>query len=101
MRDALINIFNQQVTLENNTRFSYTISPYELRNSLGAVVAILQQYNFTRSDINDGALYCRLYKTKEGYWYDISDDEMVADKNILRMLKTALDNQEGKLALAV
>jgi len=46
MRDALNNLVSNQITLEDSSQFYYTISPYELTNSLGNIIAVLQEYNF-------------------------------------------------------
>ena len=71
MRDALKNRFSNQITLEDNSQFYYTISPYELTNALGNIIAVLQEYNFIKNDENNGQFCCKLYRTKEGNWYDI------------------------------
>jgi len=34
--------------LEDGNVFYYSISPYELKNSLGQSIAVLQEYNFTK-----------------------------------------------------
>ena len=54
MRDTLKNLFSNQITLEDNSQFYYTITPYELINALGNIIAILQLYNFIKKDDNDG-----------------------------------------------
>ncbi|HEY5368102.1 MAG TPA: hypothetical protein VIJ75_03855 [Hanamia sp.] len=99
MRDALKNLFSNQITLEDNSQFYYTISPYELTNALGSIIAVLQEYNFTKKDDNDGQFSCKLYKTNEGNWYDIEEVKMVAEKAVLRMLKSAIDAKEYNAAL--
>jgi len=50
MRDALKTLFSNQITLEDNNLFYYTITAYELTNTLGHVVAVLQEYSFTKAD---------------------------------------------------
>ena len=94
MRDALKNIFSNQITLEDNSQFYYTIKPYELTNALGNIIAVLQEYNFTKKDDNNEDFSCKLYKTKEGNWYDIEEAKMDTEKVILRMLKSAIDAKE-------
>jgi len=96
MRDALKNVFSKQITLEDNSQFYYTIRPYELTNALGNVIAIFQEYNFTKKVDNDGQFSCKLYKTKEGNWYDIEEAKMTTEKTILRMLKSAIDDKENE-----
>ena len=95
MRDALNNLFSNQINLEDNSQFYYTISPYELTNALGSIIAILQEYNFTKKGDNNGQFTCKLYRTKEGNWYDIEEAKIVTEKSILRMLKSAIDTKEN------
>jgi hypothetical protein len=99
MRDALKNLFSNQITLEDNSLFYYTIKPYELTNALGNIIAVLQEYNFTKNDDNNGQFFCKLYRTKEGNWYDIEDEKIVTEKGILRLLKSAIDAKENDTIL--
>jgi hypothetical protein len=99
MRDALKNLFSNQITLEDNSLFYYTIKPYELTNALGNIIAVLQEYNFTKKDDNNGQFFCKLYRTKEGNWYDIEDEKIVTEKGILRLLKSAIDAKENDTIL--
>jgi hypothetical protein len=99
MRDALKNLFSKQITLEDNSQFSYTISPFELTNSLGNIIAVLQEYNFTKIEDQNGQFACKLYKTKEGNWYDMEQAKIVAEKTIVRMLKSAVDAKENNSVL--
>jgi len=96
MRDELKNLFSNQIILEDNSQFYYTIKSYELTNALGNNVATLQEYNFTKKDDNNGQFSCKLYKTKEGNWYDFEDAKLVNEKGILRILKSAIDAIERK-----
>ena len=95
MRDALKNLFSNQIILEDNSQFYYTITPYKLTKALGNIIAVLQEYNFTKKDINDGQFSCKLFKTKEGNWYDIEEAKIGTKKSILRMLKFANDAKEN------
>lgn len=94
MRDALKNLFSSPITLEDNSQFYYTIKPYELTNALGNIVAVLQEYTFTKRDDNIGQFTCKLYKTKEGNWYDIEEVKSTENYAILRALKLSIDNKE-------
>jgi hypothetical protein len=96
MREALKHVFSQQITLADNSQFYYTVTPYELTNALGNVVAVLQEYIFTKKD-EENPLTCKLYKTKEGNWYDIEEAKILAEKSVLRMLKSAIDMKEGNV----
>lgn len=95
MREALKHIFSNQITLEDKSQFYYTVKPYELVNALGASIAVLQEYHFTRKDDDTGTLFCKLYKTKEGSWYDLQDGCSLTEKTVLRMLKSAIDLKEN------
>ena len=95
MRDALKNLFSNQIILEDNSQFYYTITPYELTNALGNIIAVLQAYNFIKKDDNNGQFSCKLYRTKEGNWYDIEEAKILTEKGILRMLKSAIDAKEN------
>lgn len=95
MRDALKNLFSNQIVVEDNSLFYYTITPYQLTNSLGNSIAILQEYTFTKKDDNSGQFSCKLYRTKEGNWYDIQEANRGVEKAIIRMLKSAIDSKEN------
>ena len=99
MRDALKNLFSNQIILEDNSLFYYTISPYELTNALGSIIAILQEYNFTKKGDKSEQFFCKLYRTKEGNWYDIEEAKMLAEKGILRMLKSTIEAKENEKIL--
>lgn len=96
MREALKNLFAKQVTLDDGTIFSYTISPYEMKNALGKTVDLLNEYSFTET--NTGKPFsCKLYKTKENSWYDFEDPRSTLEKSIVRMLKAAINGEESFL----
>jgi len=99
MRDALKNIFYYQITLEDNSKFYYTINPYQLTNALGSIIAVLQEYTFTKNEDNTGQFSCKLYRTKEGNWYDIEVAKIATEKGILRLLKSAIDAKENDTIL--
>ena len=95
MRDALKNLYSNQISLQDNSQFFYTIRPYELTNALGSIVAVLQEYNFTKKGDKDDQFSCKLYRTKEGNWYDIEASKIATEKGILRLLKSAIDAKEN------
>ena len=78
-----------QIILSNNERFSYTIKQVEITNILGAEVAVLDEYFVTNSV---GENY-KLYKTKEGNWYDAAEANKGVNKIILLVLKLKIDSQ--------
>ena len=86
MRDALKTVFGRQITLEDGSRYQYTITQVEILNILGIATAILDEYLIIAPD----AQTYKLYKTKERNWYDISEQNKDADKVILEKLKRLL-----------
>jgi len=96
MRDSLKHVFSNQVVLEDGSVFYYSISPYDLTNALGNNIAILQEYNFAKKGDESGQFTCKLYKTKDGNWYDFEDTKTTFEKGTLRLLKSAIDNKENK-----
>jgi hypothetical protein len=99
MREALKHLYSNQITLEDNSQFYYTINPYELTNTLGNIVAVLQEYNFTKKDDNNESFCCKLYKTEEGNWYDITAEKNTENSALLRALKLAVDAKENNIIL--
>lgn len=77
--------------MEDGTVFLYSIQPYELRNTLGAAVAILDEYIFTKKD---GAETYKLYRTSEESWYDVNDQNAHAESSLLLALKNAVTSIE-------
>lgn len=92
MRDALRNLHGKQIVLEDGTCFFYTTNPYEMKNALETVVAVLEEYSFTKKD--SVGTY-KLYRTKEGNWYDLTSSENKDDYRILRSLKAAFDSMQN------
>jgi len=80
-----------QVILEDNTQYFYTINPFELTNALGNVVAVLREFVFIKNGENNEQFSYKLYKTKEGNWYEIPGENPSAANDIIRSLKSAID----------
>jgi len=99
MREALTNLFSNQIILEDNSQFYYTVNPYELTNALGSIIAVLQEYTFTKKDDGKTPFSCKLYRTKEGNWYEIGAAKIGTEKDILRLLKLAIDAKENDTIL--
>lgn len=91
MRDALKNIFGKEVKLEDGTEFLFTIQPYEVRNMLGQELTILDEYLFTKKDSTETL---KLYRTRDGNWYDLEDANPAGSASVLRQLKKVLLNLE-------
>jgi hypothetical protein len=79
----------KEIVLSDNSRFSYTINQVEITNILGATVAVLDEFFITNSA---GENY-KLYKTKEGNWYDVPEANTGVAKSILLALKLKIDTQ--------
>ncbi|MEP6949589.1 MAG: hypothetical protein ABI863_09965 [Ginsengibacter sp.] len=92
---TLTNVAIHKIVLEDNSQYFYSTEPYELTNVLGNVVAVLQAYHFTKHEDNNSGYSCKLYKTREGNWYEINEPASSADYNILWSLKTAIERQEN------
>ena len=58
------------------------------------ILAFLQKYNFTKQGDNNSQFSCKLYKTKEGSWYNVEEATIDIEKGILRMLKSAIDSNK-------
>jgi hypothetical protein len=81
---------NEAFILGDGSQFTYTRKQVEISNILGTTVAVLDEYFITNSA---GENY-KLYKTKEGNWYDMTDVNHSANNSILRAFKSAIDYQE-------
>ena len=77
----------------NQTLYYYN-QQADIKNPLGKVSAILSEYVIIKNKENIGEIICKLYKTKEGYWYD--SDEIYAEINSKTRLdiKSAIDAKE-------
>jgi hypothetical protein len=80
----------KKIVLGDNSRFSYTLKQVEITNILGAAVAVLDEYFITSSN---GDIY-KLYKTKEGNWYDVPEVNKGVDNSVLLDLKLGIDNNQ-------
>ncbi|MEO6837184.1 MAG: hypothetical protein ABI261_05580 [Ginsengibacter sp.] len=92
-------ITSNQINIQGEDEYFYSVSPYEMTNALGSVVAILQEYTFTRMGEKGELNSYKLYKTKEGNWYEINSTVLYPDNTILRKLKTAIDMQENPVEI--
>mgnify|MGYP006365905251 CR=1 FL=1 len=88
MEKKLLSAEKKEIILEDGRQFSCTITPVKIANSLGAAVAVLDEYLITDSS---GNIY-KLYKTNEGNWYDIPEANAGVDKGVLMELKMGIDS---------
>lgn len=87
MDSEIIQTAKRQLIVEDGSEYFYTIRPTEITNTLGAVAAILNEYLVTAPT---GKTY-KLYKTKEGNWYDVPEVNPGAEKSVLLSLKLRID----------
>ena len=94
MRDALKNVFGKELILDNGTYYLYTIQPYEMKNVLGTVVALLDEYSFTQKGTSETV---KLYRTKEGNWYNLGENTDAKQNQLFLEIKTAISIYEEQL----
>lgn len=80
----------------SNQTLYYSTVETVIRNPIGKVSATLIEYVITADEEDTAHIFCKLYKTKEGFWYDpLSPDEQV-DNNTKHNIKAAIDAAENK-----
>ena len=89
MEMEILTVENKESILGDGTQFLYTIKQVEITNILGAAVAVLDEYSIT----NSAGVNYKLYKTKDGNWYDLPEANTGIAKSILLALKLKIDNQ--------
>ena len=82
------------VILEDNCQYFYTMRPFELKNVLGNIIAVLREFIFMKIEGESEHSCYKLYKTKDGNWYDIEELKYAGENNKLRSLKAAIDLKE-------
>ena len=88
MREQLKTVLGKQIILDDGKKYHYITTAFEVQNALGKVAAILEEFLITGED---GSVY-KLYKTKEGNWYDLDEQNNAVEQIILQQLKRAIDN---------
>ncbi len=78
---------NKLLGLQKGQRFYYTIQPIEITNFLGAAVAVLDEYSISDSAGNS----YKLYRTKEGNFYYMPEENKGKNKFVLMSLKNGLN----------
>lgn len=94
MRDALKNVFRKELMLEDGNCYLYTILQYEMKNVLGAVVALLDEYCFIQKGTSETF---KLYRTKEGNWYNLDENTDTTQTQLFLEIKTAISTYEKQL----
>jgi hypothetical protein len=83
-------MISKAVVTEDNRQYFYIVNPVEIPNALRTAVTILQEYSITNMF---GENY-KLYKTKEGNWYEIESANSSANHLLMMRLKKAINSQE-------
>ena len=81
-----------EIFVQNGNRYVYAIAFINAENPLGIVKATLKEYTLYKIAETE-LLIGKLYKTKEGNWYDMPDNTPI--NPLLRtMIKMAIDESE-------
>lgn len=80
----------------NNKAFNYSTAETEIKNAIGKVSATLVEYIITACDESSADIFCKLYKTKEGFWYDPSMQDELVDNKTKHSIKAAIDVAENE-----
>lgn len=95
----MTNTTTNQIIVQDDEEYFYSVSTYEMTNVLGSVIATLREYTLTRIDSASELQPYKLYKTKEGNWYEINASTPSHENSILRKLKTAIDMLENPVEI--
>lgn len=79
----------KEIVLADGSRFSYSVRQVEITNILGAAVAVLDEYFITKRSREESY---KLYRTKDGNWYDLEDNNLGTISDIKRELKMAFES---------
>lgn len=85
------------ITLKtSNDVFYYSTVEAIVKNPIGKVSATLIEYVITAEKEDAENVVCKLYKTKEGFWYDPANPEDQIDTRTKHNIKSAIDAVEDK-----
>jgi hypothetical protein len=85
----------QLLTLKDGRTFEFFTSFVNIKNPLGAIRATLKEYTLSETSSEEEKTIYKLYKTKDGYWYDHPSAER-PNPLLIMVLKAALDEMEKK-----
>lgn len=80
----------------SNQTLYYSTVETVIRNPIGKVSATLIEYLITTGAEDSANVFCKLYKTKEGFWYDPAVQEEQVDNQTKHTIKAAIDAVENK-----
>jgi len=78
---------SNQLILDYNSKYIYTVRPVEITNLLATGVVALQEYSVVDMEGN----VIKLYKTGIGNWYDLPEMNADAQCALLSLLKSGID----------
>lgn len=78
----------------------YSTVEAEIKNPIGKVSATLIEYVITTGKEDGANIFCKLYKTKEGFWYDPLNPEDQVDTKTKHNIKAAIDAAENKNSIS-
>jgi len=80
----------------SNQVLYYSTEEAVIKNPIGKVSATLVEYVISSCKEDEGDIFCKLYKTKEGFWYDPSCIDDKIDTRTKHNIKAAIDDAENK-----
>jgi hypothetical protein len=87
---ALMN--KTKIIAKDGSKYFYTTSSYNAENPLGVIKATLTEYTLYKLD-NSETPIGKLYKTDDGNWYDLSNNDSI-NSLLATSLKMAIDDLE-------
>jgi len=85
----------QLLILKDGRTFEFFTAFVNIENPLGAVRATVKEYTLSETTSGMERFVCKLYKTKDGYWYDHPSADR-PNPLLIMVLKAALDEKERK-----
>ncbi len=80
----------------SNQTLYYSTLEAVIKNPIGKVSATLIEYIITTGKEDTSNIFCKLYKTKEGFWYDPASTGDQVDIKTKHSIKAAIDAAENK-----
>ena len=82
-----------EIIVKDGNKYLYTISSFNAENPLGIIKATLKEYSIYK--VSDSETFVgKLYKTDEGNWYDLPDNNSSINKLLATFIKMAIDESE-------
>ena len=87
------------IIVQDGKKYFYTTDMVHAENALGIVKATLLEYSIYTATEND-KLLCKLYRTKDGYWYDMPGQKTI-NALLSTLLKKTIDEYEKAKLLSI